>query len=215
MLPIISIVGRSKSGKTTLIEKLLAEMGRRGYQVATIKHAPQGLTLGEQDKDSWRHLQAGSQAAAVSSPDMVLLVKPARRDIPLDEVAALLGEDYDLILTEGFKGDDAPKIEVHRREAGPPLKGLKRLVAVVTDEPLEAQTRRFSVQDIGGLADFIEDGFIRPQQERVSLQVNGAPVPMNTFTRGIIASALLAMVSSLKGVGKISRLQISVRKGPR
>ena len=65
MPPIVSIVGRSKSGKTTLIEKLVAELKERGYRVATIKHARE-INF-EPGKDSWRHLEAGSQATAVSS----------------------------------------------------------------------------------------------------------------------------------------------------
>lgn len=118
MPPIVSIVGKSKSGKTTLLENLIGELKSRGYKVATIKHAPQGMTFNEPDKDSQRHLQAGSEATAISSPDKIVLVKPVAFDITLDEITSLLGEDYDIILTEGFKKDNAPKIEVHRREVG-------------------------------------------------------------------------------------------------
>jgi len=57
MPPIVSIVGRAKSGKTTLIEKLIEELKSRGYRVATIKHASQGMTFDEPDKDSWRQSQ--------------------------------------------------------------------------------------------------------------------------------------------------------------
>ncbi len=67
MPPIVSVVGKSKSGKTTLIEKLIQELKSRGYRVATIKHIPQGVSFDEPGKDSWRHLQAGSEAASFSS----------------------------------------------------------------------------------------------------------------------------------------------------
>ena len=66
MPPIVSIVGKSKSGKTTLIENLIKELNSRGYQVATIKHAPEGMTFDASDKDNWRHIRAGSEATAVS-----------------------------------------------------------------------------------------------------------------------------------------------------
>ena len=212
MPPIVSIVGRAKSGKTTLMEKLIGELKSRGYRVATIKHTPQGMSLDKPDKDSWRHLNAGSEATIVSSPDKIVLIKPVGREITLDEVARLFGEDYDIILAEGFKQDSAPKIEVHRKEAGPPLGAVRKLIAIATDEPLEVKTRQFSLQDIKGLADLLEKGFIQPQQERLSLYVNKAPVSLSSFPREIITNIILAIASSLKGVKRVRSLDIFLRR---
>jgi molybdopterin-guanine dinucleotide biosynthesis protein B len=214
MPPIVSIVGKSKSGKTTLIGNLIGELKSRGYQVATIKHTPQGMSFDDSDKDSWRHIRAGSEATAIASPDKIALIKPVTRDVTLDEVACLFGEDYDIILTEGFKKGDAPKIEVHRRQVGSPLGSLRKLIAIVTDETLETETRQFSLQDVKGLADLLEEGFIKPQRERTSLYVNGAPVPLSTFPRDLITNTLVAMVSSLKGVEKVRSLKVLVRRKP-
>ncbi len=213
MPPLVSIVGRSKSGKTTLIEKLVGELKSRGYKVATIKHTPQGMTFDELGKDSWRHLQAGSEAAAISSPDRVILIRSVRQDPSLDEIVRFFGEDYDIILAEGFKQGSAPKIEVHRREVGPPLSGVKKLIAIVTDEPLETKARQFSQRDIGGLADLLEEGFIKPQQERLSLYVNKAPISLSSFPKEIITNIILAMASSLKGVGKVKSIEVFLRRG--
>jgi len=214
MPPVVSIVGKSKSGKTTLIEKLIRELKSRGYRVATIKHTPQSLTFDEPGKDSWRHTQAGSEATMISSPDKILLIKPVARDTSLEEIAHLLGEDYDIILTEGFRQSDAPKIEVHRQVAGPPLTATRKLIAIATDEPLETKTRQFSLEDIKGLADLLEQGFIKPQRERVSLYVNNTPISLSSFPRQIISNILLAIASSLKGVRKIRSLDIFLRKSP-
>jgi molybdopterin-guanine dinucleotide biosynthesis protein B len=213
MLPIVSIVGKSKSGKTTLIEKLIRELNSRGYRVATIKHTPGGMSLDEPGKDSWRHIDAGSEATAVSSPDRIVLVKPVAPDITLDEIAHFLGEDYDIILTEGFKQGSAPKIEVHRKEVGPPLSNIKKLIAIVTDETLETKKRQFSLEDVSGLADLLEKGFIKPQRERASLYVNNVLVPLSAFPREIITNVLLTMASCLKGVGEVRTLKIFLRKG--
>ena len=212
MPPIVSIVGNSNSGKTTLIEKLTAELKSRGYRVATIKHAPQEMTFDEPDKDSWRHLQAGSEATAISSQDRIVLIKPVASDITLDEIAQLFGEDYDIILTEGFKQGNAPKIEIHRREANPPLSDIKKLIAIATDEPLETKTRQFSLDDTKGLADLLEEGFIKPQGERLALYVNNTPIPLSAFPRELITDVLVAMASSLKGVGKVSSLKVFLRR---
>jgi molybdopterin-guanine dinucleotide biosynthesis protein B len=212
MPPIVSIVGKSKSGKTTLIEGLIRELKSRGYRVATIKHTPQSMTFDVPDKDSWRHIQAGSEVTVISSLDRVVLIKPVAQTLTLDEIAHLIGEDCDIILAEGFKQDNAPKIEVHRREVGTPLSAVKKLIAVATDEPLETKTRQFSLQDIKGLADLLEKGFIKPQRERISLYINDVSVPLTTFPREIISNVLLAMASCLKGVGEVSSLDISLRR---
>ena len=182
--------------------------------MATIKHTPQKLTFDEPGKDSWRHTQAGSEATVISSPDKTVLIKPVVGDTGLEEIAHLLGEDYDIILTEGFRQSNYPKIEVHRREVGPPLTTTKKLIAIATDEPLETKTRQFSLEDTKGLADFLEKGFIGPQRERLSLYVNSTPISLSSFPRQIISNILLALASSLKGVKKIRSLDIFFRKSP-
>jgi molybdopterin-guanine dinucleotide biosynthesis protein B len=212
MPPVVSIVGKSKSGKTTLIEKLIRELKSRGYRVATIKHSPQESDFDESGKDSWRHIQAGSEATAVSSPDKVVMIKPIAQEATIDEVVNLLGEDYDIILAEGFKRGSTPKIEVHRKDSGALIEGLKKLIAVVTDEPLETRIRQFSPEDIGALVDLLEKGFIKPQSERISLYVNNMPVTLTLFPRQFISNVVLAMASCLKGVGEIRNLKIFVKK---
>jgi len=211
MPPIVSIIGKSKSGKTTLIEKLVQELKSRGYRVATIKHIPQGVSFDEPGKDSWRHIQAGSEATAIGSPDKIVMIRPVGQDATLDEIARFLGEDYDIILTEGFKQGNAPKIEVHRKDV-PLLQDIKKLIAIVTDEPLESKTRQFSPEGIKDIADLLEKGFIKPQKERVSLYVNNTPIPLTTFPKQIITNVLLAIASCLKGVGEIRNLQIFLKK---
>lgn len=213
MPPIVSIIGNSKSGKTTLIEKLVQELNSRGYRVATIKHVPQGFDFDEPGKDSWRHIQAGSEATAVSSPDKIVLVKPTAQEATIDEVAGLLGEDYDIILAEGFKRGGVPKIEVHRKDGGALIEGLKKLIALVTDEPLETRARQFSPEEAGALADLLEKGFIKPQKERISLYVNNVSITLTLFPRQFITNVVLAMASCLKGVGEIGSLKIFVKKG--
>ncbi len=215
MPPVISIVGKSKSGKTALIEKLIGELKSRGYRVATIKHTPKGMTFDEPDKDSWRHIQAGSEATAITSPDKMVLIRPIAQDVTLGEIVRFFGEDYDIILAEGFKQDDTPKIEVHRKEVGPPLTSIRKLIAIVTDEPLETKTRQFSLQDIKGLADLLEEGFIKPQGERTSLYINNVSIVLTTWPKEVITNVILAMASCLKGVGEVRSLELFLRRGPR
>jgi molybdopterin-guanine dinucleotide biosynthesis protein B len=213
MPPVVSIVGKSKSGKTTLIEKLLGELKSRGYKVATIKHASQKLNFDEPGKDSWRHIQAGSKATIISSPNNIVLIKPVSEELNLEEIARLAGEDYDLILTEGFSEGNAPKIEVRSKEAGS-HQTTKKLIAIVSEKRVETKTRQFSPSDIKGLADLLEKGFIIPQRERLLIYVNNTPLPLSQFPKEIIGNVLMALTSSLKGVKEIKSLELFLRKSP-
>ncbi len=161
MPPIISIVGKPKSGKTTLIEKLISELKSRGYKVATIKHSAHHLDFDKTGKDSWRHIEAGSSATVVISPDQLVLIEKLSSQPGLNDIARLLGTGYDIILTEGFKQSQEPKVQVHQRTAGPLLDDLDNLIAVATDEPVETSARQFAINDIEGLADLLDKGYIK------------------------------------------------------
>ncbi len=75
MPPIISVVGKSESGKTTLIEKLIPELKNRGYRIGTIKHAHHNFDMDKEGKDSWRHKAAGSETVVIVSPGKISIVK--------------------------------------------------------------------------------------------------------------------------------------------
>jgi molybdopterin-guanine dinucleotide biosynthesis protein B len=212
MPPIVSIIGRSKSGKTTLIEKLIVELKSRGYHVATAKHTHRDMTSPESDKDSDRHLKAGSEASLIIDPHGLMMIKPLQKELTLTQIAQIIGEDYDLILTEGYKQDDAPKIEVHRKANAPPLTDVKKLFAIVTDEPLDTKIRQFALDDIKAIADLLETGFINPNRERFTLLVNDVPIVLNAFTEEFVKNVTLSMADSLKGVGKIGTLKIFLKK---
>lgn len=214
MRPIISIVGKSKSGKTTLLESLIVELKQRGYKVAVIKHAGENFELDKKDKDSWRLTQAGSEIVAISSADKVAVIKQTENDLSPRELSRFIGWDYDLILTEGFKQNNAPKIEVHRQEQGKELLcSTQELLAVVTDELLDINVPQFSRDAIQELADLIEKQIqAQLEGEDVELSVNDAHVPINPFVRDLLARILVATVSSLKGVKEIRNLRISLRR---
>jgi molybdopterin-guanine dinucleotide biosynthesis protein MobB len=86
VIPIVSIVGRSNSGKTTLIEKLIIELRRRGYRVGTIKHNSHGFDIDHEGKDSWRHKKAGAQVTVIASPHRIAVIEDVNRDYELSEL---------------------------------------------------------------------------------------------------------------------------------
>jgi len=215
MLPVVSIVGKTGSGKTQLIERLLPEFKRRGYRVATVKHSPGGMEVDKPGKDSWRFAEAGSDAVAVSSPDKLACIKTVDHDSSIEEIWHLIGSDFDLVLFEGFKKGKAPKIEVYRKELGEDLLcPAEVLSAIVTDEVLDSNVPQFPLSDTQAIADFVEKISIFQDKGATSLFINGKQVFIKPFVKDIIAKALLAMVSTLKGVGEIRNLDISIRNKP-
>jgi molybdopterin-guanine dinucleotide biosynthesis protein MobB len=159
MTPIISVVGRSESGKTTLIEQLIPEFNKRGYRVATIKHHGSDFPIDHEGKDSWRHKQAGAHTVVISSPQKVALIEDVPHDLSLNELASQFIREADIIIAEGFKRERHPKIEVFRKAIHPhPLAPqLENVIAVVSDESLPLETIPcLSTNDIGRLVDIIE-----------------------------------------------------------
>jgi molybdopterin-guanine dinucleotide biosynthesis adapter protein len=163
MTPILSIVGWSGSGKTVLLEKLIPEMVRRGYRVATAKHHPHHFDMDYEGKDTWRHRQAGAACTIISSHDRLAMIRDMDHDAPLDELRERFIRDVDIIIAEGFKRDRAPKIEVYRKamEKEPLFKTMSGIVAMVTDAPLDPGVPVMGLDDIPRLADFIEDTFLK------------------------------------------------------
>lgn len=161
--PIVSIVGKSNSGKTTLIEKLIPELMKRGYKVATIKHNVHGFDIDHEGKDSWRHKKAGAQTTVIASADRVALIEDLDHDHSLDEIRDKYIKGADIILSEGFKGNPFPKIEIFRSELKRELlcKKEDNLLAVVSDVILDIGVPCLDINDITGIADLIENEILK------------------------------------------------------
>lgn len=214
MQPIISIVGKSESGKTTLLEGLIVELKQRGYRVAVIKHSGEDFELDEVSKDSWRFSQAGSEISAISSSHKLAVIKDLERDLSPQELSNFICWDYDLILTEGFKQSRHPKIEVHRKEQGKELLSPpEQLLAVVTDEPLDVDVPQFSRDEVPKITDLIEKTLLAQQREEdIDLFINDAYIPINQSTKSLLIRTLIAMVSGLKSVNKVKSMRIFLRR---
>lgn len=215
MIPIISIVGKSDSGKTTFIEKLLPELVRRGYRVATVKHDVHGFEVDREGKDSWRHKQAGAHTTVISSPQKVALIRDVEKDLSLAELRERLIQDVDLILSEGYKKDVQPKIEIFRKEKHQELLCTKEdhLVAVVSDKEFDVGVSCFFLDDIIGVADFIEKKFLKvKKEEEITLKVDGRTVPLKPFIRDFLSGSVKGMVRSLKGCEKFKKIEIRIEE---
>src|SRR5246127_5740270 len=116
---VIGLAGWSGAGKTTLLRKLIPELSGRGLLVSTLKHAHHSFDVDQPGKDSWQHRQAGAREVMVASGRRWALMHELRgaAEPSLDELLARM-TPVDLLLVEGFKHHDHPKIEVYRRALG-------------------------------------------------------------------------------------------------
>lgn len=156
MMPIVSIVGKSDAGKTTLIEKLVAELKRRGYRVATIKHDAHQFDIDHPGKDSYRHFHAGADWTLIGSPNKLAVIRRLDRELTLDEIAATI-DGVDVILTEGYKREARCRIEVSRRDHTTELISRPdELLALAADYAADLGVPVIDLNDAIGLVDLIE-----------------------------------------------------------
>jgi len=165
--PVVSIVAKSGTGKTTLLEKLITELKRRDYKVGAIKHDAHSFSIDHEGKDSWRLTQAGADIMLITSPEKIAMVKQNSGEEPVlaESIATFCG-DLDIVMTEGFKRSNMPKIEVHRRERSEKLlcRGEENdptLFAVASDSPLDLDVPVYDINDASGLCDLIVGKFLQ------------------------------------------------------
>ena len=159
-LPIVLIVGHSGSGKTTFLENIIPELTRRGLKVGTIKHDVHGFKMDKPGKDSWRHKQAGASITVISSPHQIGMVRDVDHDHQPEELLPLF-HDVDIVLVEGFKRANKPKLEIFRPEitAEPLCKDDQHLLALISDANPDLSVPRFSPKDVVGVAEFLVNYF--------------------------------------------------------
>lgn len=163
-VPVVSVVGKSDSGKTTFLEKLIGELAGRGVRVATVKHHVHDYDIDVPGKDSWRHARAGAVTTMVSSPDKFALIREVAIEPTIPELAAIAAESgCDILLTEGFKHLGRNRVEISRRERSDRLIcAPSEMLALVTDnDALDCEdVARFGLEDAAGVADLIEARFL-------------------------------------------------------
>jgi molybdopterin-guanine dinucleotide biosynthesis protein MobB len=155
------VAAASNSGKTTLIEKVVAILKSRGRRIAVIKHASAGFDFDKPGKDSWRFQQAGADSVILVGPGKVALMRKTEHE-PSSQELELLAGDVDLVICEGFKKIAKNKIEVFRSGVSgnqPLCKVDPSILALVSDRPIDVSIPRFDLNDAAGVVDFIAAKF--------------------------------------------------------
>jgi len=157
MTPVLCFVGRSNTGKTTVIERLIPMLKAKGITVATIKHHNHPFEIDYEGKDTYRHKAAGARTAMIVSSRKFALVKDLDRELSLTQIVAQYADDVDLVIVEGYKAERLPKIEVYNfREHTPPVAADDaNLLALISDIEVPARVPVFLRDDIQSIAAFV------------------------------------------------------------
>ncbi|PKQ15044.1 MAG: molybdopterin-guanine dinucleotide biosynthesis protein B [Actinobacteria bacterium HGW-Actinobacteria-7] len=162
-VPVVSVVGKGDSGKTTFLEKLIAELTGRGVRVATVKHHIHDYDIDVPGKDSYRHARAGAVATMVSSPEKFALIHEVEQELSIDEIARIAADiGSHILITEGFKREGRNRIEVSRVERSDSLvcEPGELLALVTNNSALSCDgVPRFELDDAAGVADLIGERF--------------------------------------------------------
>lgn len=155
---IYGIVGFKNAGKTGLMERLVTDITGRGFSVSTLKHAHHNFDIDQPGKDSHRHRQAGAHQVLLASRARWALMTELRNtdEPPLADLLTQLAP-IDLVLVEGYKRDNHPKVEAYRSETGNPMLAQDdpTVRAVATDTPVTIDRPVFDLNDTKAIADFI------------------------------------------------------------
>lgn len=161
-IPVVSVVGRGDSGRTTLLEGVISSLAGRGWRVATAKNHAHETDIDVPGKDTWRHERAGAVVTMVSAPNRFGVIRRVDRPRTLAELAEEAG-DVDILLTEGFRGSSPVLIEVVRAErSSEPTCDVEELLALVTDvaELGTCSAPVFGLDEAARVADLIEERFL-------------------------------------------------------
>ncbi|MFQ5814244.1 MAG: molybdopterin-guanine dinucleotide biosynthesis protein B [Anaerolineae bacterium] len=166
MAPIVSFVGKSDVGKTTVLEKVVRELKKRGYRVAVVKHDVHGFDIDRPGKDTWRFAQAGSDVVVISSKNKMAMIKRTDKELSLDQLEEQVISGVDLILTEGYKSADKPKVEISRAQVSKELLCTEEeLLALVTDQRFDMDVPHFGLEDTVALVDLLVEKMLSKKGE--------------------------------------------------
>ncbi len=167
---ILFIVGRKKTGKTTLIEKLLLRLKEKGYKLGSIKHTSHDHQFDREGTDSFRHAQAGAGTTLIISPRKVALFSESLGNRNLDQLLSFLFRDCDLIIGEGFKESKFPKIEVlgTDMDLSPSCSLQDNLVAIVGGGETELPIPHFKMDQVDEIIKFIEEKILKKAENEES-----------------------------------------------
>jgi molybdopterin-guanine dinucleotide biosynthesis protein MobB len=211
-VPIVSFTGRSGTGKTTLLEKLVAELVARGIRTGVIKHTVHAAEFDGSGKDTHRLRLAGASPAAIQSGGLFALFQPLEKPLSLDQIVDQYCTLCDIVIAEGFKSERQPAFVVLGENADAMPEALpEKLLGFVCDGPVDTDRPVFTREDAKPLADFIQQTFLKEvSRSEVRVWADGEFIPVKPFVKAFIGRTVKGMVSALKGVRDPEKIHIKI-----
>jgi molybdopterin-guanine dinucleotide biosynthesis protein B len=206
---IIGIVGWKDTGKTQVVERLVAALNAKGFTVGTVKHVHDEIALEPEAKDSTRHLGAGAVCTVMIGPGLSVAMK--RGDEDLEAAMARYLSLCDYVVVEGFKHADIPKVAVVA-DKGEPLDEIENIVAVISKGDGPEAYPAFTLEEVEKLGQFLLDRGILQQPARgTSLLVNGEPVSLNDFVQSSLSGVIQGFLASLRDIEKPTTIELNIK----
>lgn len=231
---ILGIYGKSKSGKTSLIESIIGRLTEEGFSVGTVKHIKrEGFTIDSEGKDTWRHAQAGAKLVVAGGDEETSFI--VKKSASIEKIVETIQKnmDLDVVLLEGYKSSSFPKVAIGDIEEGENTVFrfeeneediVKYIKSKLEFEKIYNHLPLLDCEDCGYDCATFADKVISGEKEiedcehyrRKSLcvTVDGKKVPMKRFPAEIFGNTVVAMLASLRGVGDFDSAVIEI-EGPR
>jgi molybdopterin-guanine dinucleotide biosynthesis protein B len=190
---LIGFYGKSNSGKTTLIIKIIEQLVKERYTVATIKNTDKNVKIDTEGKDTWKHQHAGAKLVALSSPYKTDLMINKRMDVNKIVDIIFACEPVDIVLVEGARNPNIPKIKIGN--------GEKRDNTIMQYQDDFEEVMKIIKKEIDK----------KKRKQKIKIEVNGKEIVLSEFPADIITGTLVGMLSSLKGIDQINEVAIHLK----
>ena len=167
MSAVLSVVGKKGSGKSKILEELIALLGQRGFRIGVVKHlSREEVEIDKPGTDTYRYRTQGAETVILAGRKRLALFSNLREEISVHEILKLL-DGFDLVFLEGYFDEEFPKLEVHKKEFGDRLltEKTESVFAVLSDEETRNGLPHFSFDQLNPLAAFIEEKLLRKELE--------------------------------------------------
>lgn len=222
-----SVAGKSNTGKTDLVQKIVKELKSKDYNVATLKHTKGDYSIDEEGKDTWKHRKAGSDLVIFSTSSETSFIYDKKLDVK--EILETLSEigEYDVLVIEGMKNADVPKVSTTSSDIESDIEfdgNIKEIVEWVEKnieliEILNSLPKldcgKCGFKNCRKMAESILKGenvienCKKLNLELIDIKIDGEKLPISKFPSSLIQGGIIGMLKSLKGVKDINTVEIS------
>ena len=212
MIPLIGFVGEKKSGKTMVLKAVLAELAKKGRKVGVIKHTAHGFDLDRPHTDSFMLKESGAAKVAMLGHDEIAVYGAAKPEPGPEQVRDLYLSDLDIVLVEGFKDAQIPKILIAATRPIPPWgRETAGVIAVVSKDKPDFETKHIKPGQTKEIVKLIE-WYIKTHRSKreVKIYLDGRELKIKPFIKDFFLNSIVGMVGSLNDAQGAKRISISI-----